>query len=117
MLIPGDIDPEPFFLTVHSETGEIYCAHQEVLALDDGQGQLLLSRARADDVVEIALKANPAARAVRDQLRVVRVVCEPTTNFSRYRVDVHRNELTERAPRATTDTDARIGFDDQGTAH
>ena len=112
MLIPGDIDPQPFFLAVHRDTGEIFCAHQEYLAVDsDGQGRLLMRPADEEAVLDIAVKANPAAEAVREHLRVVRVVCEPTVNFSQHVVDSKTSQLVAREWAEPGDTDVRRYFD------
>jgi hypothetical protein len=112
MLIPGDIDPQPFFLTVHRDTGEIFCAHQEYLAVNaDGQGRLLMRPADDETVLDIAVKANPAAEAAREHLRVVRVVCEPTVNFSRYVVDLRTSQLAPREWAEPGDTDVRRDLD------
>jgi hypothetical protein len=113
MLIPGSIEPETFFLAVDSDTGEIYCAHQEFMAISgEGQAHLVPSPAAENSVLDIAAKANPMALAARDRLQVVRIIAEPTINFSRYRVDLHRNELVEREGVEASATDASIAFRD-----
>jgi hypothetical protein len=113
VLIPGNIEPETFFLAVDSDSGEIYCAHQEFVAIsEEGQAYLTPSPAAENFVLDIAAKANPMALAARDRLRVVRIMTDPTINFSRYRVDLQRNELVEREAAEASATDASIAFRD-----
>jgi hypothetical protein len=41
---------------------------------------------------------------------VVRIITDPTINFSRYRVDLLRNELVEREAVEASATDVSIAF-------
>lgn len=102
MRTPEESTPQRFFLTVDGESGEILCAHQEYIAErpeGEGEGRLRPSDVvNSDDVLDIAVKASPAARGARDRLRVVRVECPPTTDFSRYRVELKSGELVGLEP-------------------
>jgi hypothetical protein len=97
MRTPEESTSQRFFLTVDGESGEILCAHQEYVAErpdGEGEGRLRPSDGVDDDhVLDIALKASPAARDARDRLRVVRLECPPTTDFSRHRVELESGEL------------------------
>lgn len=96
MAIPNEIEPQPFFLVVHIDTGEIYCAHQEYAAND----RRLLTRSSDEaGILAIAMKANPSCQQVKDKLTVVPVMCSPSINFSRYEVDVQRKCLVEKQSR------------------
>lgn len=107
MELPTELELEPFFLIAHRDTGEIYCAHQEYSVSD----RRLLTRAADEDrLIEIALKANPAAEEAKDSLRVVQVTCEPATNFGKHRVDVDTGRLHERKSKKEPDAEA-LGFE------
>jgi hypothetical protein len=97
MRAPEESRPQRFFLTVDGDNGEILCAHQEYVAErpdGEGEGRLRPSDEADDDLVlDIAVKASPAARDARDRLRVVRLECPPTTDFSRHRVQLESGEL------------------------
>lgn len=99
MRTPKDSTPQQIFLTVDGESGEILCAHQEYVAErpdGEGEGRLRPSDSVDDDLVlDIAVKASPAARVAQGRLRVVRVECPPTTDFSRHRVELESGELVE----------------------
>lgn len=113
MRTPEESTPERFYLTVDGESGQILCAHQEYLAErpgGEGEGRLRPSDVVDDnDVLDIAVKASPAAREARDRLRVVRLECPPTINFSRYRVELASGELVrlEAAEPGPTETSLR----------
>jgi hypothetical protein len=93
MPIPYEVEPQPFFLVVDPDTGEIYCAHQEYTASD----RRLLARFHDEEhILEIAVKANPACRELKEKLKVVPVMCLPTTNFSRHLADWKTGQLIER---------------------
>jgi hypothetical protein len=93
MSIPNEIEPQPFFLIVHIDTGEIYCAHQEYAAND----RRLLTRSSDEaGILAIAMKANASCQHVKEKLKVVPVMCSPSINFSRYKVDVQRKCLVEK---------------------
>jgi hypothetical protein len=97
MRTPEESTPQRVFLTVDGESGEILCAHQEYVAErpdEEGEARLRPSVEADDDVAfDIAVKASPAARDARDRLRVVRLECPPTTDFSRHRVELESGEL------------------------
>ena len=93
---PFEIEPQPFFLVVNSDTGEILCAHQEYSA----EGRRLLSRSRdTARIIAIAVKANPTYESVKDKLEVRPVMCSPALNFSRHIFDQKTGGLVERRVR------------------
>ena len=103
---PIEMEPQPFFLVVNRDTGEILCAHQEYSA----EGRRLLSRCRdTARVVDIAMKANPACERVKAKLEVHSVTCSPTLNFSRHTFDKKRASLVPR--RLRKKTPAQDSFD------
>lgn len=92
---PAYLEPQPFFLVTDSQTGEIYCAHQEYSAKD----RRLLTRCSDEErILAIALKANPSCQRVRERLKVFPVMCLPETNFARHLVEVETGRLVERTP-------------------
>jgi hypothetical protein len=97
MRTPDGSTPQRYYLTIDGRSGDILCAHQEYVVdrLDrDGEGRLRPSDAADEDaVLNVAIKASASAREARDRLRVVRVECPPTIDFSLHRVELERDTL------------------------
>lgn len=105
---PSELELQPFFLVVDTETGEILCAHQEYSASD----RRLLTRCRDEEhILAIAMKANLRCKDMKNRLRVSFLMCSPITNFSRYVVEFETGQLIERKTSGKTPEPQAIAVD------